>query len=230
MTVIDKSQICVLIPAYNEEKKITGVVSGVLSRGYAVVVVDDGSTDSTAEKIRSLPVACVVSPKNEGKGAAIQRGFDWFAGQPYLAMVIMDADGQHRPEELENFVLTLEKGEADIVVGNRMFDRKGMSWVRVVTNRFMSFIISAIARQKIPDTQCGFRALTKDAAAKIRLKTKRFEVESEMLLLASKAGLKIRSIPIESVYRDEVSHIHPGRDTVRFLSFLIKFLLTQILQ
>lgn len=219
-----KEDVCVLIPAYNEEKNIARVVSEVLSMGFKVVVVDDGSTDSTAEKVLALPAECVVSGVNEGKGAAIQRGFDRFLTGRYDALIIMDADGQHRTADLGKFITALKERRGDLVVGNRMAEPVGMPWVRVLTNRAMSLLISALAGQKIPDTQCGYRALTKDAVAKMRLGTKRFEVESEMILRASRAGLKIASVPIESVYGDEISRIRPVRDTIRFFQFLARFI------
>ena len=226
---MNKSDVCVLIPAYNEEKNIGRVVSEVLSLGFKAVVVDDGSSDNTAQKVKAIPAECVVSRINEGKGAAIQRGFEWFLAQTfYQALIIMDADGQHLAKELDRFVEALDRDQGDLLVGNRMKDPAGMSWVRVLTNRFMSFLISSIARQEIPDTQCGYRALSRKAVTMIRLTTKRFEVESEMLLLAARAGLKIASVPIQSVYRDEVSHIRPAQDTVRFFSFLIRFVFSRL--
>jgi len=225
--LIQKEDVCVLIPAYNEEKNIVRVVSEVLSFGFKAVVVDDGSTDSTVEKARVLPADCVVSSVNEGKGAAIQLGFDWFLTKRYDALILMDADGQHRAEDLGRFVAALEEGRGDLVVGNRMTDPAGMSWLRVFTNRFMSFLISSVAGQNIPDTQCGYRALTRNAVTKIRLGTKRFEAESEMILRASRAGLKIASVPIGSVYDDEISRIRPVRDTVRFFWFLVRFVFSR---
>ncbi len=222
--MIQKSGVCVLIPSFNEEKNIGRVISEVLSYGFEAVVVDDGSTDSTVEKCRALRAQCIVSPVNEGKGAAIQRGFDWFLSQHFDAMIIMDADGQHRADELDHFVTALNESSGDLVVGNRMAHPAGMSWIRVLTNRFMSALISSLAGQRIPDTQCGYRALTRKAVTKICLQTKRFEAESEMLLLAAKAGLNIVSIPVGSVYADEVSRIRPIEDTCRFFTFLLKYI------
>ena len=222
--MIPKSAFCVLIPAFNEENNIARVVSEVLSLGYAVVVVDDGSTDDTCEIVSALAVPCLTSSVNEGKGSAIQRGFDWFLKERFEALIIMDADGQHRTEELERFTAAIQDGRGDLIVGNRMTNPVGMSWIRILTNRTMSSMISAAAKQRISDTQCGYRALTKQAVAKIELSTKHFEVESEMLLRASGAGLRIASIPIESVYHDEISRIRPAQDTLRFFKFFIRFL------
>lgn len=216
--------VCVLIPAYNEEKRIGRVVEAVRQQGYPVVVVDDGSTDGTATVARKAGGHCLVSSINEGKGAAIRKGFDWVLKNNFEAVIIMDADDQHDPGQLDCFVEALQSGSADLVVGNRMQQPKGMSLIRRLTNRFMSSIISLVAGQSIPDTQCGYRALTREALKKIVLKTDRFEIESEMLLSVAQNRLQIRSIPVSSMYRDETSHIRPLRDTLRFFKFFFKFI------
>ena len=221
---LDKSKICVLIPAYNEEKRIGPVIEAVKKHGFAVVAVDDGSADGTVNVIRSSGAHCVVSSVNQGKGAAIRKGFDWVLKNGYEGVIVIDADGQHDPSELHSFAAAIVAGDADLVIGNRMHDPQGMSLLRRSTNRTMSFIISSIAGQHVPDTQCGYRAFTRKALEKMTLKTDRFEIESEMILSAGKNGLCVRSIPIVSVYRDEISRIRPFRDTLRFFKFLFKFI------
>lgn len=222
--MIPKSGFCVVIPAFNEEKNVARVVSEVRDLGYAVLVVDDGSVDSTPKIVSSMGVPCLIASVNEGKGAAIQRGFDWFLSERFEALIIMDADGQHRAQELESFAAAINENRGQLIIGNRMKDPVGMSGIRILTNRVMSALISAAAGQSVPDTQCGYRALTKEAVKKIKLHTKRFEAESEMILRAAKAGLTIASVPIASIYRDEISRIRPVQDTLRFLQFFLKFL------
>ena len=189
---------------------------------FPVLVVDDGSSDGTPGKIKNLDVHSILSLKNKGKGASLRKGFEWFLGQNYSALILMDADGQHDPTQLSSFMKKLE--EADFVIGNRMQDPHGMPWLRRMTNRCMSWMISAIAGQKIPDTQCGYRAITREALQKIQLRTTNFEIESEMLLEAARRGLVIRSVSIRSVYEGETSHIRPLRDTIRFFKFIFEFL------
>ena len=225
--MIQRSDVCVLIPAYNEEKRIPAVIQAVQKHGFAVVGIDDGSKDRTAEAIRASEAHCVVSPVNQGKGAAIRKGFDWVLQSPYQAVIVVDADGQHNPSELDFFVNALAAGDADLVIGNRMHDPEGMSFIRRCTNRGMSWIISSVAGQKVPDTQCGYRAFTRKALEKMVLRTSRFEIESEMILSAGREGLRITSIPIASVYRDEISRIRPVRDAVRFFIFLFKFIFSK---
>ena len=221
---MNKSSVCVLIPAYNEEKRIGGVIEEVQRRGFKVIAVDDGSTDGTAQAIKNSGADFISSTVNEGKGAAIRKGFDWVVQNDYAAVIVMDADGQHSPDQLDDFLRALGSGDADVVVGNRMNDPKGMPLIRRCTNRGMSGVISLIAGQTVPDTQCGYRALTQRALQKIRLHTDRFEIESEMLMVAGRKGLRIKSVPIVSVYNDETSHIRPWQDTIRFMRFLFKFI------
>jgi glycosyltransferase involved in cell wall biosynthesis len=218
-----KSEVCVLIPAYNEEKKIGRVIQAVLERGYAVLVVDDGSADATPEVIRSAGVPAILAPINMGKGASLRRGLKRIRDSSYRAAILLDADGQHPIEESERFIAALDAG-ADLVVGSRMDDTSRMPFVRVATNRFMSAIISWAARQRVNDTQCGYRALSRAAIERIELHSDRFETESEMIFSAADAGLKIISVPISCVYGDEVSHIRPVRDTIRFFKFYFAYL------
>ncbi len=221
--MIEKSQVCVLLPAYNEEKNIERVIEAVRSRGYAVLVVDDGSTDSTPKKILSAGVPAVFATVNAGKGASLAKGLEKLRQSDFKAAVLMDADGQHDPDEIDRFIEALEKG-ADLVIGDRMADPKSMPFIRVATNRVMSWIISGVAGQKVADTQSGYRAFSRKAIDRIRLKASRFETESEMIFSAADAGLRIASVPISCLYGDEVSKIRPVRDTVRFFKFLSGYL------
>ena len=222
--MIEKSRVCVLVPAYNEEKNIGRVIRQIQALSYPVLAVDDGSTDGTAGILRSSNAHFIISSDNQGKGAAIRKGLEWVLTHDYQTVVIMDADGQHEASEIESFTQALETQNADVVVGNRMHRPQGMPGLRRFTNRLMSGLISGLAGQNIPDTQCGFRALTRKALANLRLRTDRYEIESEMLLEAARKKMKIASIPITSVYRDEISHIRPLQDTLRFLKFLFRFI------
>jgi glycosyltransferase involved in cell wall biosynthesis len=210
----------VLIPAFNESKNIAGLVNEIRSLGYETLVIDDGSTDATPQILKSLDTHFIISEKNQGKGAALRRGFAWFLQGAYDYLILMDADGQHAPSEIVNFLERLRHSGASVIVGNRLADAGRMPSLRYWTNRVMSATLSLIAGQKIQDTQCGFRALTRQAVEKIHLKRDRFEVESEMVLEAAKHHLRIESIAIRSIYEGQSSHIQPFKDTIRFLRFL----------
>ncbi|MGH7198515.1 MAG: glycosyltransferase family 2 protein [Candidatus Omnitrophota bacterium] len=224
MADLNPDDICVIIPAYNEEKNIRRVVGGVRALGYPVLVVDDGSSDRTADSARETGATEVLTAdENQGKGAVIRRGLRWALAKNYPAAILMDADGQHDPRELGLFREALQRTDFSVIVGNRMGRPEGMPWVRRATNRFMSRALSAMTGQNIPDSQCGYRALKREVIEKITLETSRFEIESEMLLEAARRGFRIGSVPVRSVYEGGASKISPLRDTFRFFSFLFRY-------
>ena len=137
----------------------------------------------------------------------------------------MDGDGQHSPSDIAAFVACYQKTNADIVSGNRMHNPQGMPLVRLGTNRLMSWLISLFCRQNIPDTQCGFRLIKTKVLKVIKLESSDFEIETEVLIKASKKGFKIASVDIQTIYSNEVSKIQPVRDTFRFIAYLWRELL-----
>jgi GT2 family glycosyltransferase len=143
----------------------------------------------------------------------------------------MDGDGQHSPSSIPEFLEFSKNTDTEIIIGNRMsFQQKGkrhfkMPIIRLLTNKLMSLILSFICRQKIPDSQCGFRLIKREVLKRISLFTKKFEIESEILIRAARAGFKIKSLPIESIYRGERSSINPISDTFRFIRFIIREIL-----
>jgi len=213
---------CVLIPTYNEENEVAKLIEEVKRFKLDIVVVDDGSKDKTALIAESCGVKVLRNTRNMGKGATLSRGFDYVLSNNYDAVITMDGDGQHRPEDLPDFLEAAETSDAGIFVGNRMLNTGNMPFIRIVTNKFMSWLISRIAKQKIYDSQCGFRLIKAVVLKKIKLETVKFEAESEMLIKACDRGFKIKSIPIETVYAQEKSQINPFIDTVRFIKFIYR--------
>jgi glycosyltransferase involved in cell wall biosynthesis len=235
--------IAVVIPAFNEEKHIGDVVRRTRARLDRVLVVDDGSHDSTAAEARTAGAEVIVHPQNRGKGEAIRTGLRYWldaanpAGserdRPASAMrqggeqpdwiLILDADAQHRPEEIDRFVEAISGSDAKMFVGNRMDDLARMPLMRRVVNRYMSRKISRLCGQTIPDTQCGFRMLHRQLIPDFLDGADRFDYETEMLIKASRNGFGINSVPITTVYCDEVSSIHPIRDTIRFFKLMRRY-------
>ncbi|MBF0490556.1 MAG: glycosyltransferase family 2 protein [Candidatus Omnitrophica bacterium] len=210
----------ILIPAHNEAKAISDLVKRIAELGYDVIVIDDGSVDDTAILAKAQGALVISTYKKSGKGNALRLAFSKAIEQNYDAVITVDGDGQHSPEDLANFIEGYQKSHADIVNGDRMQNPIGMPLIRRWTNRFMSGIISLICHQKIADTQCGFRFITTNVLKVIELRCNDFEIETEILIRASKKGFRIISVPIQSIYRDEVSKIHPVRDTVRFICYI----------
>jgi glycosyltransferase involved in cell wall biosynthesis len=217
-------KICVIIPAYNEEKTIRDLIRSV--KGYVpdVLVIDDGSRDQTAEFARRSGATVLSFKHNVGKGKVLKDGFDYAVKNNYDAVITMDADGQHSPGDLLNIIENGISPRVGIVVGNRMSNPEKMPLVRFITNLLMSSIISIICRQNIPDTQCGYRLIKCEALKKMRLISYNYEIESELLLRASRLRFKITSVPIKSVYEGQTSLINPFLDTWRFFMLLFRIL------
>jgi glycosyltransferase involved in cell wall biosynthesis len=213
---------CVIIPALNEEMRIGHIVSEARARGLDCIVVDDGSVDKTKDEAAREGADVIVHRKNHGKGMSLRDGFKRVLEGEYDYVITMDGDGQHHPDELEHFMKASCRSDTDLVLGNRMGDPKGMPLRRRATNWFMSSLISFMAGQSIPDTQCGYRLIKTKVLKAIPLTTDKYEIESEVLIEAARAGFVIRSIPIKSIYRGQKSQIRPFKDTLRFLSFIFK--------
>lgn len=212
-------KICVIIPVYNEEGHLDMLLAGLRPLGLDVVVVDDGSDDGSAAVGKKNGVTVLLHAKNMGKGAAVKTGFDYFKKGDWDAALIMDGDGQHAAEDVQNFIKRYDS--ADILVGNRMGDARKMPLVRYVTNVVMSKIISFFAGQRIADTQCGFKLIKRDVILNLKLDTANFEFDSEILLDAAARRYTIASVPVKTIYGTERSKIRPIRDTILFIKLII---------
>jgi len=221
---MDRQSIAAVIPAYNEEKHIADVVRRMRQKLDDVLVVDDGSVDKTADHARDAGAEVTVHEQNRGKGETIKTGLRHWLDRQFDFVIILDADGQHLPEEIDRFVTAaLSADEPKLILGNRMNDVSSMPRLRQIVNRWMSKRISALCGQEIPDTQCGFRMLHRQLIPELLGGAARFDYETEMLIVASRKGFRITSVPITTVYCDEVSSIHPVRDTLRFFKLMRRY-------
>ncbi len=220
---IDRSDVAAVIPAYLEEKYVGDVVRRTLLQLANVVVVDDGSADRTAEQAKNAGADVIVHEQNRGKGESIKSGFRHWLERGATYVVILDGDGQHLPEEIVRFLAAASSGIGELLIGTRMNDVSEMPLVRRMVNRYMSRKISRACGQDIPDTQCGFRMVHRSIIPSLLGGTERFDYETEMLILASRAGCRVASVPISTVYSDEVSSIHPVRDTLRFFKLMRRY-------
>jgi glycosyltransferase involved in cell wall biosynthesis len=223
MTQADRTNVAALIPAYFEEAHIQAVARRTLAQLDNVLVVDDGSTDGTSEEGRKGGAEVIRHEKNQGKGAAIKTGFRELAARDFLYVLILDGDGQHLPEEIPGFIEEANRTGAPVVVGTRMSDLGKMPWVRQMTNRFMSWQISRLCGQPVPDSQCGFRMMRRDVIPHLFCESNNYDYETEMLLIASREGFRIASTPVSTVYGEETSKIHPVRDTIRFFQLISRY-------
>ena len=220
----DRQLIAAVIPAYQEQKHIGDVVRRTLQHLDHVLVVDDGSRDATAERAREAGAEVVVHPQNRGKGEAIKTGLGHWLGREVTWVSLLDSDGQHLPEEIDRFLAAAACAtQPTFLIGNRMNDLTGMPFIRRVVNRYMSSKISRLCGQNIPDTQCGFRMVGRHLVPELLSGGNRFEYETEVLIIASRKAYRIESIPITTVYSDQVSKIHPMRDALRFLKLMWRY-------
>ena len=215
-------EVAALIPSYFEEGHLREVVERTRRHVASVLVVDDGSTDRTAEEARLGGAEVIRHEVNRGKGAAIKTGLRHFLTEPGVRyLILLDGDGQHLPEEIPAFLTEAGREPAGLLIGNRMTDTRRMPFVRRMTNRFMSSQISSVCGQAIPDTQCGFRLVSAELFAPLaEAASQNYDYETEMLAIAARRGLRIGSVPVSTVYGDEKSKIRPVRDTIRFFQLL----------
>ncbi len=220
----DRTHVAALIPCYREERHIRDVAARTKAQLDTVLVVDDGSPDRTSDEARAAGAEVIKHERNGGKGAAIKTGLRELVSRPGIDWVlILDGDGQHLAEEIPHFLTAANESGAELIVGNRMGDTRSMPLVRKLTNLTMSGLISGVSGQKIPDSQCGFRMFSRELAkAFLEVPTTGFDFESEMLMLAARRGVRIGAAAVSTVYGDEVSKIHPVRDTIRFFKLLAR--------
>ncbi len=216
------TRLLIIVPAHNEAKFIARVVASIKVLGHRVVVIDDGSQDDTADLARNAGAEVISTGRKSGKGNALRLGFVYALKQDIDAVITLDGDGQHDSADIKHFLNRYEAAHAQVINGNRMHDPKGMPLIRLITNKFMSWIISSICQQRIIDSQCGFRFMTKDVLKQVKLECTDFEIETELLIQANKKGFRIDNAPITTIYRDEKSKIRPLRDTWRFIVYLFK--------
>jgi glycosyltransferase involved in cell wall biosynthesis len=229
MTENIRSQTAAVIPAYQDETHIGEIARRTRERLDHVLVVDDGSTDCTSQRAREAGAEVIVHDRNQGKGEAIKTGLaHWFRapnpGREIGWVILLDSDGQHIPEEIDRFLAAAASVTAPtFFIGNRMNDVGRMPFVRRVVNRYMSNQISRICGQRIPDTQCGFRMLDRQLIPDMLAGGHRFDYETEALIIASRKGYRVESVPITTVYTDQISKIHPARDAFRFFKLMRRY-------
>ncbi|MFN3134791.1 MAG: glycosyltransferase family 2 protein [Candidatus Kryptonium sp.] len=213
------SSICAVIPAYNAERTIKVLVERVKKfiPSEDIVVVDDGSTDMTSAIAFDCGVNVLKHGKNYGKGRALRTGFEFAMSNNYDAVLTLDADLQHDPDEIPKFWGKFNEG-FDIVIGNRMKNLKSMPVERIFSNKITSFLISLRTGRKIPDSQCGFRLIKRSVIEKISVKSDGFSFESEFLIKALLAGFKVGFVEVKTIYNGERSHIRHFSDTFKFIA------------
>jgi glycosyltransferase involved in cell wall biosynthesis len=212
-----RADVVAVIPAYQCAATIATVVRGVREHLETVVVVDDGSSDTTSGEAAAAGARVTRLAENGGKGAALLRGIDEaLAGDP-AAVLLLDADGQHDPRDIPAFLAAWDAGAGDLLLGSRMTAEAAESIprARYWTNRIGSRVLSWMTGWDIEDSQSGYRLLATPLLRKLPLTARGYAVESEMLILAANRKARLAHVPIRVIYEGNTSHYRPVLDTIR---------------
>lgn len=210
-------EIIALIPAYNEARYIADVVRRTLVH-VPVVVIDDGSTDGSGAAAALVGAKVLAHSTNQGKGKALNTGFDYAVQRGVAAAITLDADGQHDPDEIPAFIAAFRAGQGDVIIGQRTFAQ--MPAKSQFGNRVGTFLLGVAMGQPVPDNQSGYRLLSRAVLAQVRPNSTRFEAEVEILLRAQMAGFRLAWVPIKTIYNDKKSHFRPLHDSALFLKMV----------
>ena len=215
-----------LIPAFNEAETIGAVIAGLAGVVDAITVVDDGSSDGTADLARAAGANVIVQPARSGKGTAIRAGLATGLRGGCTHVLMIDADLQHRPDEAARLIEVAARTGADMVIGERQFDREGMPASRYHANRIGSRALSSFVGVPVADTQCGFRLVAARALGGLKLGARGYEIETEMLVKVRRRGGTIAAAPVSAVYNGRPSKLRPIRDTTKtcFLAVYYRYL------
>lgn len=215
----DASHIAVVVPAFNEARTIRGVIQGALEQVRYVIVVDDGSTDGTAELLKGLDAVVLRQPMNLGKAESLRRGMALALQQDATAVITLDADGQHDPAEIPRLVAAHAQCADAIIIGARLHEKTKIPRARYIANRVANFWIGWAAGYRLTDSQSGFRLYPASLLRRIDVLQNRacgFVFESEVLITAARVGVKSIAVPILALYPDNArpSHFRPFTDVM----------------
>jgi len=210
-----KHKILALIPAYNEATRIEPVIAGAL-HNLPVLVIDDGSSDSTVAVSQAAGATVLPQKPNQGKGAALRAGFHWALDHEFEAVLALDADGQHDPDEIPIFLKAYGEGKADLIIGKRQF--KDMPPVRRLANTLGEKTFSWAIGRDVLDNQSGYRLISRRLMMDLLDGDEAgFEFELEMIVVAVRHGYALDWVPIRTIYAGESSHINPVHHLTNFL-------------
>jgi glycosyltransferase involved in cell wall biosynthesis len=219
-----------LIPAYQAGRTLMLVIDGLRSHDpeATLLVVNDGSTDDTADVARATGVSLVSHERNQGKGAALRTGFQWLADRGFASAVTLDADGQHRAED----AVALARHPAppsSLVLGVRDLARDGAPGPSQFSNRFSNWWVSLFSGLELSDTQCGLRRYPLRETLALDSNARGYGFESDMLVRAARHAIPIVEVPVRVIYpprAERISHFHVVSDPARIVVRLVHTALT----
>lgn len=218
--------ICIVIPAYNAAATIATVLGEIVSLGYPVLVIDDGSTDGTDRLVAGPGVKCIRHRSNRGKGAALRTGFTSALEEGFSGIVTIDSDGQHDPSAIPRLAASAEERKLDILIASRAAQFEEMAGLRSSWNRFGVWCMEKRTGFEITDSQSGFRYYTARLLSNVALTADGYDMEMEVLMKAWRNGYAIGSMPVAARVADgrSTSHYRPIRDTWNICMTFLKFM------
>ncbi len=218
--------VCVLIPAYNAELTLGNVLEDTILQGFPVVVVDDGSSDSTYQVAEGYGVTLLSHLQNRGKGAALVTGFKWALENGFNGVVTLDADGQHDPASIGLLLAAAVDGNFGILIASRYSQFADMSGLRKAWNRFGVWCMRKRTGFEISDSQSGFRYYSSSLLSSVSLLKSGYDMEMEILMKAWKDGFIIGSLPVPARIADgrSTSHYRPVRDTWNICMTFLRYM------
>jgi glycosyltransferase involved in cell wall biosynthesis len=233
--------LAVVIPAYNSGDSLpvlltnlTAVLSNSTMISASIFVVNDGSTDESMEALKSFDVTLLHHDMNQGKGASLKTGYlKALENSAIQCFAVLDADGQHDPEELPRLFDEFQKQEADFLIGSRVFSGQQVPFRSWFGNKVTQLISAVLLGKWLPDTQSGYRLISRAYLEKElpKIQGGRYETEMEMIAKAIRGDYRLISVPIQTLYEEgnPSSHFRVIRDSFRIYSTLLKMAVTRVL-
>ena len=221
------NEICVLIPAYNADRTIGNLIDKVKKHPVDIIIVEDGSNDRTYEIIKDKGVVVLRHSRRKGKGDALKTGFRYARKFQYKAVITLDADGQHDPDDIPEFISSFNIS-GKMQIGSRMHQAGLIPLGRALAIKVANFFVSYAAGQFIEDTQCGYRLYPLSLIRQIDLRTRGYTCETEFLIKAGVYGHRFQSIPVKVIYPDKngyFSHFRPIRDIYQIAMYVTLYIL-----
>jgi glycosyltransferase involved in cell wall biosynthesis len=229
--VTQRGNVCIVIPAFNEVTTVRDVVQRTLRYAERVILVDDGSKDGTAESVKDLPIVLIRQEQNGGKASALVLGFDRALKEGAAAVITLDADGQHFPEEIPLFLEAFAAHPDHVIVGSRLWNREAVPGIRYWANRFASFWMSLASGVHLEDCQSGFRLYPSALLEAVNAghgPGRGFTFESEFLVNAARRGYSISFVRISVTYPKNhmtQTHYHHVFDNLRMIRMVVSKLI-----
>jgi glycosyltransferase involved in cell wall biosynthesis len=212
------SRICAIVPALNCSESIGDVISKARAYLPMVLTIDDGSTDETASVASNAGATVFRHDVNQGKGMALRSGFRIALQKGYNHAVTLDGDGQHDPSDVPALLEAGERFPGAVILGARDMENSNVPIASRVGNWVANFFVNLSARQRLPDTQCGFRLYPLESIDQLPLQGRGYELESEVIVRASRRQIRFHAVPISTHYppgQKRTTHFHLFRDTLQ---------------